>query len=147
MCCCCYVFFFSSRRRHTRCALVTGVQTCALPIYDAALGAPVGRPRWAGLIQTGVTAMPQPSQQSADRAERIDRIAALNDSLRRSICSPGRNQIVMTAGVDSMAGDVSLLRGFRRRDELLSTVRTYECVTNYEERRVGKECVDACLYR
>src|SRR3546814_17912213 len=27
-------FFFSSRRRHTRCALVTGVQTCALPILD-----------------------------------------------------------------------------------------------------------------
>src|SRR3546814_4087841 len=25
-------FFFSGRRRHTRCALVTGVQTCALPI-------------------------------------------------------------------------------------------------------------------
>src|SRR3546814_2972161 len=34
----CYVFvcfFFSSRRRHTRCALVTGVQTCALPISAA----------------------------------------------------------------------------------------------------------------
>src|SRR3546814_9717795 len=38
-------FFFSSRRRHTRCALVTGVQTCALPISfrelafaDAAFG-------------------------------------------------------------------------------------------------------------
>src|SRR3546814_3366899 len=30
-------FFFSSRRRHTRCALVTGVQTCALPILDIAL--------------------------------------------------------------------------------------------------------------
>src|SRR3546814_9770133 len=29
MCC---TFVFSSRRRHTRCALVTGVQTCALPI-------------------------------------------------------------------------------------------------------------------
>src|SRR3546814_6004938 len=28
------MFFFSSRRRHTRCALVTGVQTCALPISD-----------------------------------------------------------------------------------------------------------------
>src|SRR3546814_11337424 len=27
-----FVVFFSSRRRHTRCALVTGVQTCALPI-------------------------------------------------------------------------------------------------------------------
>src|SRR3546814_8401697 len=33
--CCVVYFFFSSRRRHTRCALVTGVQTCALPIYNA----------------------------------------------------------------------------------------------------------------
>src|SRR3546814_4923540 len=31
----CAFFFFSSRRRHTRCALVTGVQTCALPILGA----------------------------------------------------------------------------------------------------------------
>src|SRR3546814_5313211 len=31
-------FFFSSRRRHTICALVTGVQTCALPILIAASG-------------------------------------------------------------------------------------------------------------
>src|SRR3546814_6407065 len=37
LCCLYYVllFFFSSRRRHTICALVTGVQTCALPIYSA----------------------------------------------------------------------------------------------------------------
>src|SRR3546814_2707144 len=33
-------FFFSSRRRHTSCALVTGVQTCALPISNGAI---VGR--------------------------------------------------------------------------------------------------------
>src|SRR3546814_2282841 len=33
------LFFFSSRRRHTRCALVTGVQTCALPIYPDPAGA------------------------------------------------------------------------------------------------------------
>src|SRR3546814_8926650 len=31
-------FFFSSRRRHTSCALVTGVQTCALPILFLAVG-------------------------------------------------------------------------------------------------------------
>src|SRR3546814_1761323 len=37
------LFFFSSRRRHTRCALVTGVQTCALPIYLC------GRDRLPGL--------------------------------------------------------------------------------------------------
>src|SRR3546814_814703 len=30
-------FFFSSRRRHTRCALVTGVQTCALPIWGVSM--------------------------------------------------------------------------------------------------------------
>src|SRR3546814_13910192 len=36
-----FFFFFSSRRRHTRCALVTGVQTCALPIYRD--GLPLGR--------------------------------------------------------------------------------------------------------
>src|SRR3546814_2313714 len=37
-CCACICFFFSSRRRHTRCALVTGVQTCALPIFGAFAG-------------------------------------------------------------------------------------------------------------
>src|SRR3546814_18316429 len=35
---CVSFFFFSSRRRHTRCALVTGVQTCALPISDGPSG-------------------------------------------------------------------------------------------------------------
>src|SRR3546814_8017573 len=40
-------FFFSSRRRHTRCALVTGVQTCALPIsrFDFAGTLPAAWPR------------------------------------------------------------------------------------------------------
>src|SRR3546814_20816853 len=33
-----FCFFFSSRRRHTSCALVTGVQTCALPIFHARTG-------------------------------------------------------------------------------------------------------------
>src|SRR3546814_8686737 len=42
-----HFFFFSSRRRHTRCALVTGVQTCALPIYG-------GLQRLAGLRGVGI---------------------------------------------------------------------------------------------
>src|SRR3546814_4500745 len=46
----CYIlfFFFSSRRRHTRCALVTGVQTCALPICICRL------PSQAVLIAIGI---------------------------------------------------------------------------------------------
>src|SRR3546814_6398788 len=42
--CLCVLFFFSSRRRHTRCALVTGVQTCALPI--CALPVPPAIRQW-----------------------------------------------------------------------------------------------------
>src|SRR3546814_5963566 len=42
------LFFFSSRRRHTRCALVTGVQTCALPIYRSYLPVEV-LPSFAGM--------------------------------------------------------------------------------------------------
>src|SRR3546814_10736621 len=44
---CFLLFFFSSRRRHTRCALVTGVQTCALPIFGYAIERLVaGAPEW-----------------------------------------------------------------------------------------------------
>src|SRR3546814_11426616 len=41
---CSVMFFFSSRRRHTSCALVTGVQTCALPIFDDSLIVSSGYP-------------------------------------------------------------------------------------------------------
>src|SRR3546814_19095564 len=43
------VFFFSSRRRHTRCALVTGVQTCALPISSPGSASASGPPAMEGL--------------------------------------------------------------------------------------------------
>src|SRR3546814_4355957 len=43
------VFFFSSRRRHTRCALVTGVQTCALPICTIVVLGKAGRNFAAGM--------------------------------------------------------------------------------------------------
>src|SRR3546814_7954060 len=42
-------FFFSSRRRHTRCALVTGVQTCALPISNPRF-ATIARPANAAIL-------------------------------------------------------------------------------------------------
>src|SRR3546814_4136382 len=54
---CCVVFFFSSRRRHTRCALVTGVQTCALPIWTASPveGTPVGASNSTGQVDLVAT--------------------------------------------------------------------------------------------
>src|SRR3546814_9162101 len=44
---CAVAFFFSSRRRHTMCALVTGVQTCALPISAPR---PAARPAIGGAV-------------------------------------------------------------------------------------------------
>src|SRR3546814_4053930 len=49
--CCCIVFVLASRRRHTRGALVTGVQTCALPIS----GLIVGESLW-GVVVAGIVA-------------------------------------------------------------------------------------------
>src|SRR3546814_19172046 len=46
-----FFFFFSSRRRHTRCALVTGVQTCALPICSKSV---TGKDADANYIHFGV---------------------------------------------------------------------------------------------
>src|SRR3546814_3062929 len=53
------LFFFSSRRRHTRCALVTGVQTCALPIWliSATGFQPLGLWPFALLALTGLMAL------------------------------------------------------------------------------------------
>src|SRR3546814_5004158 len=46
------LFFFSSRRRHTRCALVTGVQTCALPISFSGDGAGAYSPDLNAFVRT-----------------------------------------------------------------------------------------------
>src|SRR3546814_6298046 len=56
-----FFFFFSSRRRHTRCALVTGVQTCALPIFgvnagslEAELQEKYGEPNADALVESAL---------------------------------------------------------------------------------------------
>src|SRR3546814_21094256 len=59
--------FFSSRRRHTRCALVTGFQTCALPIYHDA--EPVYR-RLVG--EAGVLELERPGPVDFRRRRRLE---------------------------------------------------------------------------
>src|SRR3546814_6191736 len=53
------VFFFSSRRRHTRCALVTGVQTCALPISKIAPFEPEQDDVFNIIYSSGTTGAPK----------------------------------------------------------------------------------------
>src|SRR3546814_3264991 len=62
-----WYFFFSSRRRHTRCALVTGVQTCALPIYPVE--------RLAALRLDGVQ-----GRQRIETLARVDHGRAVGDA-------------------------------------------------------------------
>src|SRR3546814_1959215 len=60
-------FFFSSRRRHTRCALVSGVQTCALPIcWEAPLeGGAIGDAVLPGPGEVNLRALPAPAGNKA----------------------------------------------------------------------------------
>src|SRR3546814_11202192 len=92
-------FFFSSRRRHTRCALVTGVQTCALPICHTAATGRARLPWWIcverpedlakavpsnaahpELQPTSGRKVPLPTYTSADARYWIDPAAASPDS-------------------------------------------------------------------
>src|SRR3546814_10470127 len=70
-----YIFFFSSRRRHTRCALVTGVQTCARPILFQE-----ARPIWIveHVAATGNSrGVSQVSRRSSRRRDDIGRVNGL----------------------------------------------------------------------
>src|SRR3546814_8160396 len=57
-----FFFFFSSRRRHTRCTLVTGVQTCALPISNDY----VTKPFRLGVLLARMRAQLRQHEQSED---------------------------------------------------------------------------------
>src|SRR3546814_10821672 len=73
------VFFFSGRRRHTRCALVTGVQTCALPIYRAE---PPVRPTedpWDRAEPSLDTLIPDSAAKPYDMHELIRKVADEGD--------------------------------------------------------------------
>src|SRR6184192_4728527 len=59
-----FFFFFSSRRRHTRCPLVTGVQTCALPILPCTASTSAGCPcRTAGCSSRSVSVVRARSEE------------------------------------------------------------------------------------
>src|SRR3546814_7555070 len=124
---CFRVVFFSSRRRHTRGALVTGVQTCALPIY-------FGRIAARGILD----------QRSLDRIGIITRLE--NGAGERGTFGIGlaRRAFFLPDSARGMKAAVSgndLKRG--RASGCL-----FGCTwARSEERRVGKGCVSTCRSR
>src|SRR3546814_5317907 len=82
-------FFFSSRRRHTRCALVTGVQTCALPI-------------------SGLTSRQALSPKQLDPPS----------TSHLSVVDADGNAVSMTASIEGAFGSHLMVRGFMLNNEL-----------------------------
>src|SRR3546814_14670850 len=135
-------FFFSSRRRHTRCALVTGVQTCALPILcRRALRRPTyghagnysvldNRTR----IETApVCARAQvPASHVAGFVSLSERHLHVNDELHGSVALDDQASRAITA----TGADHDLSERGAHREPLTSL----HCPSP-EELRVGKECV------
>src|SRR3546814_7646944 len=85
-------FFFSSRRRHTRCALVTGVQTCALPIYEFEL-----------MVQHGMTPV------EALKAATVNAADLLGLSNEIGTIAPGKSADIIAVSGDPIA-DVTRLK-------------------------------------
>src|SRR3546814_13444485 len=123
-----FCFCFSSRSRHTRCALVTGVQTCALPIY-AEDGGEHDAADEDGLARRGLqddlalaglfAGQSRPAGHHRPFARRRQRGQRLAQRLELAL---------------SAACRVCVLR-----------VRApAEVAPRSEERRVGKECVRTC---
>src|SRR3546814_11285075 len=114
-------FFYSSRRRHTRCALVTEVQTCALPIFHLAYSAVP--PLYASYsngagktpkIETATpprnSRIPKPVSETARRIRsRIDGPSSGNSAMREGVAEGDRKSVVSGKGVS-----VRVDRGGRR---------------------------------
>src|SRR3546814_1290898 len=76
-------FFFSSRRRHTRCALVTGVQTCALPISEIEI-AEMDSDYYAGQAEQGVEGAEARLAESRARLDSAERQLATANEVHSS---------------------------------------------------------------
>src|SRR3546814_1073301 len=113
-------FFFSSRRRHTRCALVTGVQTCALPICT------VGDEQ--------VSSQPPTASPSPLVAAEI----ASDATLDKVSVTGSRRQAVAFAPPPAPFSAMVVPQG---------QWQPANTENRSEERRVGHECVSTCRSR
>src|SRR3546814_4565505 len=112
-------FFFSSRRRHTRCALVTGVQTCALPICRTPEQSPVPElarvTSLAGISQRNAPFSERRSAKYPSGCTRVGSDMAHDEAI--GVCGKGGRSI--PAGV----GQPPLLRSEEHTSELQSLMR------------------------
>src|SRR3546814_13417938 len=121
--------YFSSRSRHTRCALVTGVQTWSLPIYNLAT-----TPR----VKDGVR-LPVADPESAQQLE----------SLRSNTAAFGVEYIDDLSPEQGIVHVIGPEQGFTLPGTTLVCGDSHTAAhgARSEERRGGKECVSTCRSR
>src|SRR3546814_18360986 len=118
--------FFSSRRRHTRCALVTGVQTCALPILQINMSLS----ELVGEIQS-ITS----NGQTIQIPRKSTRAIPIKTTLQSG-------QTMINAGYERISDQINRVGTGNPDFPLLGGLRGRS-----EERRVGQECVSTCRLR
>src|SRR3546814_18733032 len=122
------LLFFSSRRRHTRCALVTGVQTCALPICCK--------------VADGVGAFIAKTGRKPGLA-----VVLVGEDPASSVYVRNKGKMTVAAGMESMEFKLPASIGEEELLDLVEELNADERVARSEERRVGKECVSTCRSR
>src|SRR3546814_12827557 len=131
----CFIFFFSSRRRHTRCALVTGVQTCALPI--------LGSDNVCNNTTTDLF----------EEMRTLGKLAAFASKRPNQVTSREILAIATVGGqraLDGGSDDGRLVPGAVADLIAIPVSEVYsgpQGAQRSEERRVGKECVSTCRAR
>src|SRR3546814_2631094 len=144
-----FCFFFSSRRRHTRCALVTGVQTCALPIFVREVPADSVEVGDVVTVDRGVSELPVTHRVVSARTQDngitiLDLKGDANASADPAVYEvttvrkvlwhvPGLARVIVYFSNPLVLGAITLTMA--------------ALVVRSEERRVGKECVSRCSSR
>src|SRR3546814_1568600 len=129
---CSVCFFFSSRRRHTRCALVTGVQTCALPISADEL------------LPAALELAQQIAEHEPGGVVEMKRLIAegFRTSLADALCM--ENAAARAANVDVGAGAVASgfararVRSDEHTSELPSLIRISDAVFRLDKKKKHK---------
>src|SRR3546814_5821153 len=142
-------FFFSSRSRNTRCALVTGVQTCALPIFDYRLQPVEALAGEQPGAFDAVTCM-EMLEHVPDPGAILSACATLlKPGGRLFVSTPNRTPAAFALAIVGAEYVARLLpqgthqySDFIKPSELGGWLRERS-----EERRVGKECVGKCRSR
>src|SRR3546814_16346648 len=135
------IFFVSSRRRHTRCALVTGVQTCALPIWGRVLTKHADQRRQADGMDRCMQEVSDVRGNRFRSAQFVRRSEVAKQRCKLFVYSKRLDWVTQKIGKKGIHFVRSQLINLAK-DNILAQIPHRP-----EEGRAGKECVRTCKKR